>query len=101
MSINDAKPSEWDRASKTATGKLYHPQDRHANSVTNPEHYNKGGIEAIDYIKQQLGEGFGDYCSGNVMKYLHRYKYKNGIEDLRKARQYLDWLIEDMVNEGY
>ena len=101
MSINNAKPSEWDRASKTATGKLYHPQDRHANSVTKPEHYNKGGIEAIDYIKQQLGEGFGDYCSGNVMKYLHRYKYKNGIEDLRKARQYLDWLIEDMVNEGY
>jgi hypothetical protein len=36
-----------------------------------------------------------------VMKYLHRYKYKNGVEDLRKARQYLDWLIEDMVNEGY
>ena len=34
------------------------------------------------------------------MKYLHRYKYKNGIEDLRKARQYLDWLNEDMVNEG-
>ena len=101
MSINDAKPSEWDRASKTATGKLYHPQDRHMNPVTKPEHYNKGGMDAIDYIKQQLGEGFGDYCSGNVMKYLHRYKYKNGIEDLRKARQYLDWLIEDMVNEGY
>tara|TARA_Y100000004_G_C8809394_1_gene366973 strand:- start:107 stop:418 length:312 start_codon:yes stop_codon:yes gene_type:complete len=101
VSIDDATPKEWDQASTTVTGKLYHPEDKHTNPVTKPEHYNKGGIEAIDYIKQQLGAGFGDYCSGNVMKYLHRYKYKNGIEDLRKARQYLDWLIEDMVNEGY
>jgi len=92
MSIDEATPQEWDNTSK----KTYV-----INPVTKPAHYNKGGIEAIDYIKQQLGTGFGDYCSGNVMKYLHRYKYKNGVEDLRKARQYLDWLIEDMVNEGY
>jgi hypothetical protein len=92
MSIDEATPQEWDNTSKTTYT---------VNPVTKPEHYNKGGIEAIDYIKQQLATGFGDYCCGNVMKYLHRYKYKNGVEDLRKARQYLDWLIEDMVNEGY
>ena len=45
MSIDNAKPSDWDRVSKTSTGKLYHPQDRHINNVTKPEHYNKGGIE--------------------------------------------------------
>ena len=92
MSIDNASPKEWN----TVTGKLYHPQDNH-NSVTKPAHYNKGGIEAIDYIKQQLGEGFGDYCAGNVMKYVHRFKYKNGLEDLKKARVYLDWLIEDLT----
>lgn len=92
MSIDNASPKEWN----TVTGKLYHPQDNH-NSVTKPAHYNKGGIEAIDYIKQQLGDGFGDYCAGNVMKYVHRFKYKNGLEDLKKARVYLDWLIEDLT----
>ncbi len=92
MSIDNASPKEWN----TVTGKLFHPQDNH-NSVTKPAHYNKGGIEAIDYIKQQLGDGFGDYCAGNVMKYVHRFKYKNGLEDLKKARVYLDWLIEDLT----
>lgn len=91
MSIDEATPEEWNRASASTVV---------INPVTKPAHYNKGGIEAIDYIKQQLGIGFGDYCSGNVMKYLHRYKYKNGVEDLKKARQYLDWLIEDIGNES-
>lgn len=98
MSIDDATPEEWDKSrSRTITGKLYHPEDKH-HPVTKPQHYNKGGIEAIDYIKQQLGPGFGDYCAGNVMKYLHRFKYKNGIEDLKKAQVYLNWLIEDQTN---
>jgi len=97
MSIDDATPEEWDKARpKTITGKLFHPEDKH-HPVTKPQHYNKGGIEAIDYIKQQLGPGFGDYCAGNVMKYLHRFKYKNGIEDLKKAQVYLSWLIEDQT----
>ena len=98
MSIDDVTPEEWDKVrSKTITGKLFHPEDKH-HPVTKPQHYNKGGIEAIDYIKQQLGPGFGDYCAGNVMKYLHRFKYKNGVEDLKKAQVYLNWLIEDQTN---
>jgi len=43
MKLNDATPAEWD-------------------AVTKPKHYNTGGIEAIDYIKQQLGDGFIEYC---------------------------------------
>lgn len=106
-SIDDATPEEWDKnrkgCNKPVIGKLFHPSDRHGKQpdpVVRPDHYNNGGIEAIDYIRQQLGSGFGDYCSGNVHKYLHRYKYKNGVEDLRKARVYLNWLIEAVVNEG-
>lgn len=106
MSIDDATPAEWDKNAKghhkPVVGRLFHPSDKAISSdpVVKPDHYNNGGIEAIDYIRQQLGSGFADYCSGNVHKYLHRYKYKNGVEDLRKARVYLNWLIEAVVNEG-
>ena len=91
MSIDNATPAEWDAI--TSGQKKWIKVD----VVEKPEHYNKGGVEAIDYIKQQLGDGFADYCAGNVHKYIHRYKYKNGVEDLRKARVYLEWLIKSMV----
>ncbi len=64
------------------------------DTVNHPPHYNKGGLEAIDYIEQQLEDGFADYLEGNVLKYIHRWRYKNGIEDLRKAEWYLKKLIE-------
>ena len=74
--LNDVSPAEWD-------------------AVTKPKHYNTGGIEAIDYIKQQLGDGFIEYCEGNTLKYLHRWRYKeHTVQDLRKARWYLDKMIE-------
>jgi len=58
------------------------PTPEEWNDVVNkPPHYNQGGMEAIDYIKQQLGEGIVDYCEGNVLKYLHRWRYKNGLQD--------------------
>lgn len=68
------------------------------NSVEHPSHYNQdGGIECIDAIKASLGkDGFVDYCKGNCMKYLWRYKYKNGIEDLKKAKVYLEWIIKEL-----
>ena len=51
-------------------------------------HY-EGTIEPIDYIEAN-GLGFSE---ANVIKYVTRYKKKNGVEDLRKARWYLDRLI--------
>ncbi len=53
-------------------------------------HYKDMAIQPIDYI---LGNGLG-YCEANVVKYVSRWKVKNGVEDLRKARHYLDILIE-------
>ena len=60
--------------------------------VTRPEHYNQGGVECIDYIRQVLGEeGFKNYCSGNTIKYIHRHNYKGKPhEDLKKAAYYLN-----------
>ena len=74
---------------------------RKNDMVNHPPHYNKAGIECIDAIGAMTGEGFRPYLQGNIMKYLWRYRYKNGIEDLRKAEWYLTKLIkiEESSNE--
>jgi hypothetical protein len=60
----------------------------------NPDHYLVGGIETIDYIQAKLtGEQFTGYLVGNVIKYLSRFEYKAGEEDLQKARWYLNRLL--------
>jgi len=53
-------------------------------------HYSKMAIEPIEFIVQN---GLG-YIEGNVIKYISRYKNKNGLEDLKKARHYIDMLIQ-------
>ena len=54
------------------------------------DHYQVQSIQPIDYIlANEL-----DFCEGNIVKYITRWKYKNGLEDLKKARHYLDFLIE-------
>ena len=62
--------------------------------VNHPPHYNQQGIECIDAIHAATGDGFQHYLQGNIMKYLWRYRYKNGKQDLEKAKWYLDKLIE-------
>lgn len=54
-------------------------------------------IQPIDFI---LENGLG-FCEGNVIKYVTRWKHKNGIEDLEKARHYIDMLIaEERSKDG-
>lgn len=61
-----------------------------SDPVTSPSHYTEGEVECIDAIRAALGDlGFPDYCVGNAMKYLWRWKLKNGREDLAKATFYL------------
>ena len=60
-----------------------------------PDHY-KGAVECIDAIKASMSqEAFRGYLKGNVQKYMWRHEKKGGIEDLRKAQVYLNWLIDD------
>lgn len=64
------------------------------DNVNHPAHYTQGRFETIEVIEDSLsGDGFEGYCVGNVLKYVTRYRHKNGIEDLKKARWYLDRLI--------
>ena len=64
------------------------------DAVQHPSHYTHGGIECIDAIKAGMtADGFCDYCKGIIIKYIWRWRDKGGVEDLRKASVYLDWLI--------
>lgn len=67
------------------------------HDAVDPAHYKldlPGGLEVKDILRAQgiLKEA----CEANVIKYVFRYRNKNGIEDLKKARVYLNWLIEEM-----
>ena len=64
------------------------------DTVNHPSHY-AGDIECIDAIQASMyDKAFAGYLKGNIIKYLWRYKLKNGVEDLKKAQWYLAKLIE-------
>ncbi len=62
----------------------------------NPQHYKQGVVEAIDAIESAPTnkKGIIAVCTGNIIKYIWRCEDKNGLEDLYKAKWYLDKLIE-------
>lgn len=65
-----------------------------------PSHY-RSGIEPWDAMRAWMSDAeFRGFLRGNVIKYLARYPHKGGVEDLRKARHYLDKLIEVMNVPG-
>ena len=68
--------------------------------VNHPDHYTAGGIECIDALEAAtVGiEGIEAVCTANAIKYLWRWKYKNGAEDLKKAIWYINHLIEALDN---
>jgi hypothetical protein len=66
------------------------------DTVNKPTHYNNGKVECIEAIDASMSDiEFRGYLKGNVLKYVWRYLYKGKpLEDLKKARWYLDRLIE-------
>ena len=69
--------------------------------VNSPPHYNQTGIECIHAISAATDNGFKYYLQGNIMKYIWRFDYKDKpIEDLQKAKWYLDKLIEEVMADG-
>ena len=65
------------------------------DTVNHPSHYTQGGVECIDAINAAVShlDGYEAWLTGSCIKYLLRWKPKNGTEDLLKARFYLDGLI--------
>lgn len=73
------------------------PKELIDNVINHPSHYTQGKYEVIDYIEDKLSkEELQGYCVGNVLKYVSRFKHKNGLEDLKKAEWYLNRLITNM-----
>lgn len=71
-----------------------HEEEEHKDDVYHPSHYNQGSIEVIDFIDDhKLG-----FYEGNIIKYVSRYKYKGGVQDLEKAKFYLDRLINLLLD---
>ena len=84
------KMAEAEQAGKQAYGNV--------DMVNSPPHYNQTGIECIHAISAATGDGFQYYLQGNILKYLWRYRYKDQpLEDLEKAKWYLDKLIEEVM----
>lgn len=65
------------------------------DNVNHPKHYTQGKIEVIDFILDQKMP----YLESNILKYICRHRYKNGLEDLKKAQWYINKLIEVTENE--
>jgi len=66
------------------------------DAVNAPTHYTDGEIETIDFIRDRLSKDeMRGFCWANVMKYTSRWTRKDGIQDLNKAKVYIDWMIEN------
>jgi len=82
----------------------YKIKDTPKSNVNHPSHYNQGGIECIEALAAAIKDlkGIEAFCTGNAIKYLWRWKDKNGIEDLEKAKWYINYLeknIKDTNNK--
>ena len=65
------------------------------DAVNHPAHYESGQFECIDVMEETQGtEAVLAFCLCNAFKYLYRHRRKNGVEDIEKARWYLDKYIE-------
>ena len=67
------------------------------SKINHPWHYNKGDIECIDALKAAVIEltGLEAFCTASAIKYLWRWKHKNGVADLEKAKWYIDRIINE------
>lgn len=90
-----------EQARRCATCDAEREQAPKFDPVSRPAHYNQGKVECIDAIEAATTglTGIEAYCTGQVIKYIWRWKYKNGVEDLEKCAWYLDRLIKHLKKE--
>ena len=91
-------PNNWDFSLEDYfKGLQQTPMADDKDMVNSPSHYTQGSIECIDAIEQVVKDldGMEAMCTGNAIKYLWRWKHKNGVEDLKKAVWYLQRMIDN------
>lgn len=96
--LHTVSQKEWNRSDDTR----YMVITPYKGNVDHPSHYTQGGIECIEAIKASMTrEAYKGYLKGNTLKYLWRFEKKNNpLEDLQKARVYLNWLIEAVEDDA-
>ena len=63
--------------------------------VKRQPYYMQSAVQPIEYMELTMtSEQYSGYLLGNVIKYVSRYRHKNGLEDLRKAEVYMGWLVD-------
>ena len=72
------------------------------DNVNHPSHYTQGAIECIDAIAEATKGLFGieAVCTAKIIKFVWRWKFKNGVEDLEKAEWYLKRLIKEAKSKN-
>lgn len=96
--IEDDQGTRWNEKELTTSFNRFELKEEPTMSdlIDNQSHYKNQGIEPIDLMRKNFSkEEFAGFLQGNVLKYMLRYKNKNGVEDLKKAKTYLTWLIKE------
>lgn len=77
--------------------KFSYPIETEHDNINHPQHY-AGKVECIDCLESATEglNGIEAICTANAIKYLFRWKRKNGVEDLKKAQWYINRLIEKL-----
>lgn len=71
------------------------------DNVNHPSHYETGKFECFDVMREALGDNvIKDFCIANSFKYIYRHKRKNGVEDIKKAKWYIDKYLELEENKN-
>ena len=94
-------PSPAPTSTRRGVSQEIFEESMNQDNVNSPQHYKQYTLEAIEGIKGSMSnEEFQGYLKGAALKYLWRYKYKQApVEDLRKAKWYLDKLLKEVLNE--
>lgn len=92
---NDFMSLEAYQIGEAAIDGLIYGLETENDPIHHPKHYQIDGVgEVKDIIKGVLGdEGYQAYCHGNIIKYILRANKKNGSEDLKKAREYINFIL--------
>ena len=90
----------WELADDAKADLLHDAEPEH-DAVNHPSHYTAGGIECIEALKAATTRlsGIEAVCTANAIKYLWRWKDKNGAEDIRKAIWYCERLLKEIGDE--
>jgi len=82
ISIDDATPEQWDAIDRAT--------EKARDKMIGGDHYRQGGIQPVEYIHANNLS----FCEGNVVKYVTRWRHKDGLKDLEKAKHYIELLME-------